>query len=234
MWVRTSANFVNSWPKALSRFPSASRYVSSPSSVSWPRSACWARVFDSRASSTCPSDSTFKSCNLSPGSLSPLETIRRSATDVANRIGSDGSARRVNKRGTVVGVTVRLISIQPVVFSLTWQLTRKTRGKTYQHMSRKYEHPNLRLQSHDPNHLEFVNPNSNFYATPSFVLHLRPLWSKPPRWSLLHPFLEHHPWRGHPEHDELPRRSLLTWWSDRPLRLKSQERYGKKGARRDD
>lgn len=35
--------------------------------------------------------------------------------DVANRIGSDGSARRVNKRGTDVGVTVRLISIQPVI-----------------------------------------------------------------------------------------------------------------------
>ena len=30
-------------------------------------------------------------------------------TDVANWIGSDGSARRVNKRGTDVGVTVRLI-----------------------------------------------------------------------------------------------------------------------------
>ena len=48
-------------------------------------------------------------------------------------------------------------------------------------MSQKYEHPNLRLQLHDPDQLEFVNPWSNFSATHSFVLHPPPLWPKPPR-----------------------------------------------------
>lgn len=87
MVVHTSTNFVNSRPRTLRSFPRASRYDSSPSSVSDPRSSCCARVLDSIASMTCPSESTLRSCNLSPGSLRPFEMIRNSATEVASRIG---------------------------------------------------------------------------------------------------------------------------------------------------
>ena len=50
---------------------------------------------------------------MSPGSFKPFDTMRNKETEVARRIGREESASSVNKRGTVVGVTVRLISIQP-------------------------------------------------------------------------------------------------------------------------
>lgn len=61
-------------------------------------------------------ESTLMSCSLSPGSLRPFDTIRSKANEVASLIGSDGSDSNVNRRGIVLGVTVRLISIQPDLF----------------------------------------------------------------------------------------------------------------------
>lgn len=56
------------------------------------------------------------SCSLSPGSLRPFDTIRSRATEVASLIGSDGSDSNVNSSGIVLGVTVKLMSIQPDLF----------------------------------------------------------------------------------------------------------------------
>src|SRR5216683_4467244 len=63
---------------------------------------------------TCPRERTFISWSLSAGSLRPLETIRRRAPATAIRTDNDGSDNKVKRRGTVVGVTVRLMSTQPV------------------------------------------------------------------------------------------------------------------------
>lgn len=109
----TSVSFNNSCPRTFNSFPRDSLYDSSPSSVSSPRSICCARVFDSRAFRTWPRDRTLSNCSLSLGSFKPFETTRSRASDVASRMGNETSASRLNSNGTVVGVTVRLISIQP-------------------------------------------------------------------------------------------------------------------------
>lgn len=62
---------------------------------------------------TGPRESTLINCSLSKGSLRPFDINLSKATDVARRIGSDVSVSRVMNSGTVAGVTVKLMSIQP-------------------------------------------------------------------------------------------------------------------------
>lgn len=77
------------------------------------------------------------SCSLSSGSLSPFDRMRSKAADVARRIVRLGSGSNVNKRGIVVGVTVKLISIHP------WN--------NYQLICESLWSPNNRVPAYEPN-----------------------------------------------------------------------------------
>lgn len=78
------------------------------------------------------------SCSLSSGSLRPFDRMRNKAADVARRIVRLGSGSNVNKRGIVIGVTVRLISIHP------WN--------NYQLIRREsLWSPNNRIPAYEPN-----------------------------------------------------------------------------------